>query len=95
MNIYSDELFLTVILYQFDRSAAFTTSESKQYVHEKGESTSRTTTYNPTDNSKVEWLSLTLWETIMLTLKTKDLETNDRELVLLDALHSVRYFVHR
>ena len=73
-----------------DRGAAFMSSELKRFLNDKGVATSRTTPYNPEGNGQVERLNGTLWRAITLALKSKKLDVNNWELVLFDALHSIR-----
>ena len=73
-----------------DRGSSFMSAELKRFLHEKGVATSRTTPYNPEGNGQVERFNGTLWKAINLALKSKKLETPHWELVLLDALHSIR-----
>ena len=73
-----------------DRGSGFMSSELKNFLLQKGIATSRTTSYNPAGNGQIERLNGTLWKTIILTLKTKDLPTSYWQEVLLDALHSIR-----
>jgi hypothetical protein len=73
-----------------DRGTAFMSSELKSFLNDKGIATSRTTPYNPAGNGQVERLNSTLWKAITLALKSKNLQINNWESVLLDALHSVR-----
>ena len=65
-------------------------AELKRFLHEKGVATSRTTPYNPEGNGQVERFNGTLWRAITLALHSKKWSTNYWELVLLDALHSIR-----
>lgn len=65
-------------------------AEVKEYLHTRGVATSHTTPYNPQGNGQVERLNSTLWRTIQLALKTKDLPIEDWEDVLPQALHSIR-----
>jgi transposase InsO family protein len=73
-----------------DRGLGFMSSELKNFLLQKGISSSRTTSYNPVGNGQIERLNGTLWKTITLALKTKGLPTNCWQEVLLDALHSIR-----
>ena len=62
-----------------DRGSGFMSSELKNFLLQKGISTSRTTSYNPAGNGQVEGLNGTLWKTIILALKTKDLLTSSKK----------------
>ena len=73
-----------------DRGSGSMSSELKNFLLQKGISTSRTTSYNSAGNGQIERLNRTLWKTIILALKTKDLPTSYWQEVLLDALHSIR-----
>ena len=73
-----------------DRGSGFMSSELKNFLLQKGISTSRTTSYNPADNGQIERLNGTLWKAIILALKTKGLPTSYWQEVLLDALHFIR-----
>ena len=73
-----------------DCGAAFMSSELKNFLHDKVIATSRTTPYNPAGNGQVERLNSTLWKAITLAIKSRNLPVSKWELVLLDALHSVR-----
>ena len=73
-----------------DRGMSFMSEELKSFLHSKGIATSRTTAYNPQANGQVEKLNGTLWRAITLSLKSKGLDISQWEIVLLDALHSIR-----
>lgn len=73
-----------------DRGASFMSSDLRNFLHEKGIATSRTTPYNPEGNGQVERLNGTLWKAVLLALRTRSLSTDQWELVLSDALHSIR-----
>ena len=73
-----------------DRGSSFLSEELLSFLQNKGISCSRTTAYNPRGNGQVEKLNDTLWKAIQLALLTKDLPISDWELVLTDALHSIR-----
>ncbi|KAA5553970.1 transposase family protein, partial [Pseudomonas aeruginosa] len=73
-----------------DRGTAFLSAEVQEFLHVRGIATSRTTAYNPQGNGQVEKLNSTLWRTILLALKTKNLSVENWEQVLPQALHSIR-----
>ncbi|KAA5634568.1 transposase family protein, partial [Pseudomonas aeruginosa] len=73
-----------------DRGTAFLSAEVQEFLHVRGNATSRTTAYNPQGNGQVEKLNSTLWRTILLALKTKNLSVENWEQVLSQALHSIR-----
>ena len=73
-----------------DRGASFMSEELKNFLHQKGVATSRSTPYNPRGNGQVERLNDTLWKTISLALKSNSLNINHWEHMLPQALHSVR-----
>jgi len=62
----------------------------KNYLNSHGIATSRTTAYNPAGNGQVERYNGILWKTIELALKSLNLEINQWESVLEDALSSTR-----
>lgn len=64
--------------------------ELQQYLRGNGIATSRTTPYNPTGNGQVERYNAIIWKTILLALKSKNLEVEHWETVLPSALHSIR-----
>ena len=73
-----------------DRGSSFLSSELTDFLHKKGIASSRTTAYNPQGNGQVERLNGTLWKTISLALKSRNLPLSHWETVLTDALHSIR-----
>ena len=72
-----------------DRGAAFMSTELRNFLHQKGIATSRTTPYNPQGNGQSERYNGTVWRAITLVLKTKRLPTSRWQEVLPDALHSI------
>lgn len=64
--------------------------ELKQFLHDKGIVTSRTTPFNPQGNGQCERYNGIIWKTVMLALKSRNLPTTRWEVVLPDALHSIR-----
>ena len=73
-----------------DRGPQFMSQELKAFLHDKGIATSRSTPYNPRGNGQVERLNSTIWKAITLSLKSKGLPTEQWEVALTDALHSIR-----
>ncbi|XP_069759173.1 uncharacterized protein [Narcine bancroftii] len=68
-----------------DRGAAFMSTDVQQYLRDMGIATS----YNPRVNGLVEMENATIWKTVLLTLKAKDLPVARWQDVLLEALHSI------
>ena len=73
-----------------DRGSAFLSSELKNYLTKGGIATSKRTPYHPTGNSQCERINQTLWKTVQLILKTKQLPNSSWEAALPEALHAVR-----
>nr|XP_026689480.1 uncharacterized protein LOC104265567 [Ciona intestinalis] len=73
-----------------DRGKSFLSSEILQYLNSKGKSTSNTSIYNPQGNGQCERYNAIIWSAVQLGLKTKGLSVNQWEVVLADALHSIR-----
>lgn len=73
-----------------DRGSCFISTELRQFLLNMGVATSHTTAYNPQGNGQVERLNGSLWKTICLALKSKALPLINWEVVLPDALHSLR-----
>ena len=62
----------------------------KSFFHDKGIATSRSTSCNPTENDLVERMNGTIWKTVTLALKSKNLPIKAWQEVLSDALNSIR-----
>ena len=73
-----------------DQGSNFMSYEFKSWLHNLGIPTSRSSRYNPRGNGQVERLNRTLWQTILLALRTKKLPQTHWEYVLPDVLHSIR-----
>jgi len=73
-----------------DRGTAFMGKELKDYLHSRDIATSHSTTYHPTGNSQCEQGNKTVWKTVSLILKDRNLGPHLWELILPDALHAVR-----
>ena len=76
-----------------DRGTAFMSAELTQYLHGRGIATSRTTPYNPQGNGQCERYNGIIWRTVQLALKSRNLPTSAWEIVLPDALHSIRSLI--
>jgi len=73
-----------------DRGSSFMSTELTKFLCDKGVAMSHTTSYNPQSNGQVERLNGTLWKTVCLALKTRNIPLTHWEVVLPDALHSLR-----
>ena len=69
--------------------ASFMSQELREFLTSKGVATSRTTSYNPTSNGQVEKYNGIVWRGTTMSLKSKDLKTEQWQLVLPDVLHSI------
>ena len=90
---YLSQLFSTFGMPNFvhsDRGASFMSHGFKTSLHSKGVATSRTTPYNSTGNSQGERYNQTIWRTVRLFLRDKNLNYQSWHLVLQDAFHSIR-----
>ncbi|XP_068240061.1 uncharacterized protein [Palaemon carinicauda] len=72
------------------QGASFMSEELKKFLLEKGVATSRTTPYSPRGNGQVERYNGIIRKTIRLALRTRNLDVSKWEVVLPDALHSIR-----
>ena len=57
-----------------DRGASLISNELKEFFTSRGIATSRTTPYNPRGNGQVERYNGTVWKTVLLALKSKELQ---------------------
>ena len=73
-----------------DRGSSFMSKELKDYLSQWGIATSKSTPYHPTGNSQVERYNGIIWKTVQLSLHSKGLTDRDWELVIPEALHSIR-----
>ena len=73
-----------------DRGSSFTSRELQDFLHTRGVATSMSTPYNPAGNGQIERENGTIWKTVSLTLKHRNLDVKDWEDVLPDSLHSIR-----
>ena len=73
-----------------DRGSAFMSTELRKFLLSRNVATSRTTPYHPEGNSQCERLNFTLWKTVKLMLRTRNLREELWDQVLPEALHSVR-----
>ena len=73
-----------------DRAPDFLSAEVRDYLHSRGVATSKTSRYNPRGNGQAERYNGTIWKAVTLALKSKSLPMSAWEMVLPDALHSIR-----
>ena len=73
-----------------DRGSSFMSKELKSYLSDLGIATSRTTSYNPQGNGQCERYNGIIWKTIELALRSQNLPILHWEVVMADALHSIR-----
>ena len=83
-------LFGTPSYIHSDQGPSFMSKEFREFLLSRNIASSRTTPYNPQGNGLVERLNGTIWRTITLALKEKGLQIQHWELVLKEALHSIR-----
>ena len=72
-----------------DQGACFMSYELKSWLHNMGISTSKSTRYNPQGNGQVERLNRTIWQTVQLALRTKNLPLSHWQYVLPKTLHAI------
>lgn len=73
-----------------DRGSSFMSNDLKTFLNSRGVATSRTTPYNPQGNGQIERLNGTLWQTISLNLRSRNMPLHQWENILNDSLHCVR-----
>ena len=73
-----------------DRGPSLISDELRSFLHSRGIATSRTSAYNPQGNGQVERYNGIIWKTVSLALESRGLPQSNWELVLPDALHSIR-----
>lgn len=73
-----------------DRGAAFVSQRYCEFLRERGVATSYSSAYNPRGNGQCERYNGLLWRTVRLALHSRNLRIENWEVVLPDALHSLR-----
>ena len=73
-----------------DRGSNFLSTEVTNYLHSLGIATSKTTPYNPRGNGQCERFNATIWQTVELALKSRNMQISKWESVLSEVLHSIR-----
>ena len=76
-----------------DRGQSLMAKELKDHLHNLGIATSRTTSYNPQGNGQCERYNRVIWKTIELALKSHHYPNSQWEIVLMEALHSIRFLL--
>jgi len=77
-----------------DRGSAFTASELREFLRSRNVATSRKTPYQPEGNTQCERLNSTLWKTVKLMLHTRNLQEEQWDQILHDALHAIRSLLY-
>ena len=75
---------------QSDRAASFMSREFLEFLMCKSVASSRTTSYNPQGNGQTESYNGIIWKAITMALKSRNLPPKCWQIVLPDALHSIR-----
>lgn len=83
-------LFGTPSYVHSDRGTSFMSSAVKSFLLRHGVSSSRSTPYHPIGNAQCERYVGIVWRTVLLALDSRSLSSRDWEIVLPDALHSIR-----
>ncbi|XP_054259845.1 uncharacterized protein LOC128984538 [Macrosteles quadrilineatus] len=83
-------LFGTPSYIHSDQGSSFLSKELKEFLALNDIASSRTTAYNPQCNGQVERYNGIIWRTVELALKNYQLDVTKWELVLDEALHSIR-----
>lgn len=73
-----------------DRGASLISLELKEFLTMHGIASSHSSAYNPRGNGQVEKYNGIIWKTISLALKDLDLPAKHWEIVISEALHSIR-----
>lgn len=73
-----------------DRGTSFMSDELKRFLLSRGIATSRTSCYNPGGNGQCERYNGVVWNSIKLCLNDRNLHPKFWQVVLPDALHSIR-----
>ena len=73
-----------------DRGLSFVSKNVKRFLNERGIATSYSTPYHPQGNGQCERANQTIWRTVKLLLRSRQLQEDQWEKVLYKALHSVR-----
>ena len=83
-------LFGTCNFIHSDRGASLMSRKLKDYLLQKGVACSRTTPYNPRGNAQCERYNGVIWKAVRCALKTRQLPVDKWEIVLSEALSSIR-----
>jgi len=73
-----------------DRGSAFMSSEFREFLLSRNAATSRTTPYHAEGNSQCERVNSSLWKTVKFMLRTRNLQEEQWDQILPDALHAIR-----
>ena len=87
-NLFS--MFGTPSYIHSDRGSSFLSQELRSFLLQRNVASSRTTPYNPEGNGLAEKYVGSVWKSITLALKSRNLSTSHWETVLPDVLHTMR-----
>ena len=73
-----------------DQGTSFMSSELREFLTRRGIATSRSTPYNPEGNGQCERYNGIIWKSIQLACASKNLDIENWEVIMSDALHSIR-----
>ena len=73
-----------------DRGSSFISKDLKDWLISKNIGTSKTNPYNACGNGQCERYNSTIWKAVALACKSQELDIEHWEVVLPDALHSIR-----
>ena len=83
-------LFGTCNFIHSDRGSSLMSRKLKDYLLQKGVACSRTTPYHPQGNAQCERYNGIIWKAVRCALKTRQLPIEKWEIVLSEALNSIR-----
>ena len=77
-----------------DNATYFVSSVIKEFLLKRGVASSNSTPYHPTGNAQVERYVGIVWKSIRLALRTQNYPLSSWQIVLPEALHSIRSLLH-
>ena len=83
-------IFMLPMYVHSDRGQSFMSRELKNFLQSRNIATSKTTPSNPQGNGQCERYNGIIWKAITLACRSQNIDIKNWEVVLPDALHSVR-----